>query len=250
MAQTGYTPLSLYYSTTASAAPVAGNLVNGELAINITDGKLFYKDNGGVVQVIATKGAGTIGGSNTQVQFNNSGALGGSANFTWNGTTVAITGALTATADSSFTSTGALKIPSGTTAQQPASPSVSMIRYNVTTNQFEGYSGATPAWKSIGGSALSNDTTTATNLYPVFAGATSGTAENLYTGNAKLLYKPSTGELQSSAMVSTNGIAINSATVSNNYTVATGQNGFSVGPVTVASGVTVTVSSGQRWVVL
>jgi len=88
MAQTNYTPISLYYSTTAAAVPVNTNLVNGELAINITDGKLFYKDNGGTVQVLATKGAGTIGGSNTQVQYNNSGALAGSANLTFNGTTL------------------------------------------------------------------------------------------------------------------------------------------------------------------
>ena len=57
MAQSGYTPISLYYSTTAATAPTAGNLVNGELAINITDGKLYYKDNSGVVQVIASKSA-------------------------------------------------------------------------------------------------------------------------------------------------------------------------------------------------
>jgi hypothetical protein len=50
MAASGYTPISLYYSTTAAAAPTAGNLVNGELAINITDGKLYYKDNLGVVK--------------------------------------------------------------------------------------------------------------------------------------------------------------------------------------------------------
>ena len=48
MAATGYTPISLYYSTTAATAPLAANLVNGELAINITDGKLYYKDNAGV----------------------------------------------------------------------------------------------------------------------------------------------------------------------------------------------------------
>lgn len=88
MAQAGYTPIQLYLSTTASAVPSAGNLANGELAINITDGKLFYKDNGGVVQVLATKGAGTIGGSTTQVQYNNAGALAGSANLTFNGTTL------------------------------------------------------------------------------------------------------------------------------------------------------------------
>jgi hypothetical protein len=91
MAAAGYTPLSLYYSTTASTAPTAGNLVNGELAINITDGKLYYKDNAGVVQVIAGKGgAGVAGGSNTQVQYNSSGSLAGSANMTFNGTTLTL----------------------------------------------------------------------------------------------------------------------------------------------------------------
>ena len=55
MAQTGYTPISLYYSTTASTAPTAGNLVAGELAINTADGKLYYKDSSGVVQTLATK---------------------------------------------------------------------------------------------------------------------------------------------------------------------------------------------------
>lgn len=84
MAQTGYSVLSLYYSATASAVPTAGNLVAGELAINTADGKLFYKDSAGVVQTIAGKGgAGVAGGSTTQVQYNSSGSLAGSANMTY-----------------------------------------------------------------------------------------------------------------------------------------------------------------------
>ena len=91
MAASGYTPISLYYSTTASAAPTSGNLVNGELAINITDGKLYYKDNTGTVKVIAgAGGAGIAGGSNTQVQYNSSGSLAGSANFIFDGSNVGI----------------------------------------------------------------------------------------------------------------------------------------------------------------
>ena len=85
MAQTGYTPIQLYYSSTASSAPIAGNLTNGELAINITDGKLFYKDNGGSVQVIGTKG-GVGSSTNTQVLYNSSGLVVGSASLTFNGT--------------------------------------------------------------------------------------------------------------------------------------------------------------------
>lgn len=55
MAQTNYTPIQLYRTATASAAPTAGNLADGELAINTNDGKLFYKDSGGTVQTIAWK---------------------------------------------------------------------------------------------------------------------------------------------------------------------------------------------------
>ena len=45
-------------------------------------------------------------------------------------------------------------------------------------------------------------------------------------------------------------IVINNTTISANYTIASGTNGFSVGPMTVSSGYAVTVSSGQRWVVI
>jgi hypothetical protein len=60
MAQAGYTPISLYYSTTAAAVPVNTNLASGELAINITDGKLYYKNNGGTVTLLASS-AGSSG---------------------------------------------------------------------------------------------------------------------------------------------------------------------------------------------
>lgn len=46
------------------------------------------------------------------------------------------------------------------------------------------------------------------------------------------------------------GLVINATTISNNYTVASGFNAHSVGPVTVGSGVAITVASGQRWLVL
>ena len=44
-------------------------------------------------------------------------------------------------------------------------------------------------------------------------------------------------------------IVTNKDTATVSYTIASGENGFSVGPVTVNSGVTITVSSGQRWLV-
>jgi len=66
MAQTGYTPILIYSSTTAATAPAVGNLTNStlgsELAINITDGKLFYKDNANAIQVIGWKTTPTTAG--------------------------------------------------------------------------------------------------------------------------------------------------------------------------------------------
>jgi len=106
------------------------------------------------------------------------------------------------------------------------------------------------AASSGSGATITNDTTTATNLYPTFAAATSGSLSTIYTGDTKLLYKPSTGELTSSEVVASNGIFVNSQTVSTNYTIAAGNSGVSAGIITVASGVTVTLSSGSRWVVV
>jgi hypothetical protein len=92
MSQTGYTPISLYYSTTAAAVPVNTNLANGELAINITDGKLYYKDNTGTVKLLAGATAGPAGGSTTQVQYNSSGVLAGSSALTFDGTNLSNSG--------------------------------------------------------------------------------------------------------------------------------------------------------------
>ncbi len=106
-------------------------------------------------------------------------------------------------------------------------------------------------WATGGASInISNDTSTSTNLYPTFAAATTGTMSTIYTGNAKLLYKPSTGELTSTAVVASNGIFVNSLTISTSYTIPSGSSGMSAGVVTVANGVAVTVSNGSRWVVV
>lgn len=74
MAQTGYTPILLYSSSTAAQTPTAASLTNSslgsELAINITDGKLFYKDNAGVVQTIGWKVVPTSAGGTGLTTYN------------------------------------------------------------------------------------------------------------------------------------------------------------------------------------
>jgi hypothetical protein len=106
----------------------------------------------------------------------------------------------TSTGDGTFSGTGQVKLPSGTTAQRSGSPVNGMLRYNSTIEQFEGY--ADGAWGGI-------------------SGAQAGGA-----------------------------ILTNKDTATASYTIASGENGLSVGPVTVSSGITITVSSGQRWLVL
>ena len=73
MAQTGYTPILIYSSSTASNAPAVGNLTNStlgsELAINITDGKLFYKDNANAIQVIGWKTTPATAGGTGQTSY-------------------------------------------------------------------------------------------------------------------------------------------------------------------------------------
>ena len=203
MAATGFTPISLYYSSTASTAPTAGNLVNGELAINITDGKLYYKDNAGAVQLLASK-----------------------------------------TSVFSTYTTGDMLYASATNV---------LSKLGVgSSGQILSVVGGVPTWTAAppSGASISNDTSTASNLYPLFSNTTTGAPTTIYTSNAKYLYKPSTGDLQSSQLVASNGIISNSSTVAVSYTISTGNNSMSVGPITVASGQSVTVPSGSRWVVL
>jgi len=62
MPQSGYTPIQLYHSSTSGNTPSAGDLTDGELAINIADGIIFYKDSSGVVQEFTSGGGGGGGG--------------------------------------------------------------------------------------------------------------------------------------------------------------------------------------------
>jgi hypothetical protein len=59
-----------------------------------------------------------------------------------------------------------------------------------------------------------------------------------------------TSTLTAPIVSASNGLVVNSATVSASYSIPSGSNAMSVGPVTVASGQSVTVPSGSRWVVL
>lgn len=59
-----------------------------------------------------------------------------------------------------------------------------------------------------------------------------------------------TGTLAATTIQSTNGLVVNSNTVTASYSIPSGSNAMSAGPMTVNSGITVTVPTGSRWVVL
>jgi hypothetical protein len=100
------------------------------------------------------------------------------------------------------------------------------------------------------GVTITNDTTTATALYPTFTSATSGSISGLNVTSTKLTFVPTTGSLTAPQTVASNGLVVNSNTVSVSYSIPSGSSATSTGPMTINSGVVVTVPSGSRWVVL
>jgi hypothetical protein len=100
------------------------------------------------------------------------------------------------------------------------------------------------------GVTITNDTTTATALYPTFTSATSGSVAGLNVTSTKLTFVPTTGSLTAPQTEASNGLVVNSNTVSASYSIPSGSSATSAGPMTVGSGVVVTVPSGSRWVVL
>jgi hypothetical protein len=108
-----------------------------------------------------------------------------------------------------------------------------------------------PTWAAAaGGLTISDDTTTNATRYPLFSSATSGSVSTEYTSSTKYTYNPSKGDLSAPQTIATNGLQINANTNTTSYTIATGQNAMSVGPFTTASGTTITVPSGSRWIIL
>lgn len=71
------------------------------------------------------------------------------------------------------------------------------------------------------------------------------------TGSVVLSASPTfTGTPTAPQYNASNGIYVNSQTVSTSYSIPSGSSGMSAGPISIASGQSVTVPSGSRWVVL
>lgn len=131
----------------------------------------------------------------------------------------------------------------GTSALQTVAPGT---LGNVLTSDGTTWTSAAP----VTGVTVTNDTSTATALYPTFTSATSGSISGVSVTSTKLNFTPSTGTLAAPQVSASNGIVVNSKTIATTYAIPSGSNAMSAGPVTVSSGVTVTVPTGSRWVVL
>jgi len=111
--------------------------------------------------------------------------------------------------------------------------------------------GALPTFQtSSAGVTVTNDTSTATALYPTFTSATSGSISGVSVTSTKLNFTPSLGNLTAPQVVASNGLILNKTTIATSYTIASGYSAMSVGAITLSSGVSVTVPSGSKWVVL
>jgi hypothetical protein len=181
--------------------------------------------------------------------------------------------------DSAFNSTGAVKMSSGTTAQRPT-PNTGMLRYNSSTTAFEGFATSNGATVS----SMTFVTTTATvvtatdhgltNLsYVIVTGATPAayngtfpvTVSNTTAFTYTMLSNPGANASPVGSYLSgvwsgigggasgggTNEIFYeNDQTVTNDYIIPGTKNAMSAGPITIDTGVTVTVSTGANWTIV
>lgn len=151
MSQSGYTPIQLYRTTTAGAAPSAGNLAAGELAININDADMaiYAKNNSGTVKRVINNPAGlkypTADGTANQAAVTD-----GSGNLSF-GTVVLPAVATTFTATQTFSGSSSVKAMKTSNIAEvdtiAASAATGTINYDITTQSVLYYtSNATGNW--------------------------------------------------------------------------------------------------------
>jgi hypothetical protein len=115
---------------------------------------------------------------------------------------------------------------------------------------------------TLGGTLSGVDLTTqVTGTLPVAnggTGLTSLTANRVPYGNgtsalgneADFTYDPSLNTVTAPQVAASNGIFVNSATVTANYSIPSGSNAMSAGVITIANGITVTIPNGNNWIIV
>jgi hypothetical protein len=171
-----------------------------------------------------------------------------------------------------FGGTGSLKLPTGTTGERAGTG----IRFNTSTNTYEGYNINTATWGEIGGGgggatggglnkAFFENDTQITASYTITAGKNAMTAGPVtivpldFTGSITAttltVTAVTTGTLYVGAVITGTGITAGTTITAlgtgtggiGNYTVSPSQ---SVGSTNITSNTTVTVPVGSNWVVV
>ena len=232
MAQAGYTPISLYYSTTAAATPTAGNLVSGELAINITDGKLFYKDNGGVVQVIATASGAGFTWPAAGIANSTGTAWGTSYTTSGSGTVVALTTSPSFTtpvlgtpSSGNLSNCTNLSLTSGVTGTLPVG--------NGGTGITAGTSGGVPYFSAT--NTIASSAALASNAIVIGGGA--GVAPSTTTTGTGVL------TAVGNQVNTTNGLVTQTATLTSSALLLGGGSGTGISSTTTGTGVVTAVGN-------
>lgn len=167
------------FTTLSASSTVSGSGFSTYLASPPAIGGTI--PNAGTFTTLSTTGNTTLGDTSGDTITANAGTMNIPNNLVFNGT-------------------GSITLPVGITGDRPT-PTTGMIRYNSTTDSFEGYTSA--GWGAIGGGA---------------------SAEGAIYQNINY--------------------------IASNFTFSPNNNGMSTGPITINSGVVVTIPSGQRWVIL
>lgn len=106
----------------------------------------------------------------------------------------------------------------------------------------------TSEWEVGVGTYTSSGTTLSRDS--VLASSNSGSKVNFSAGTKDVFVTYPAGRTLTGGGGGIGALVVNATTVTDNYTVESGTNAQSVGPVTVASGISVTVASGQRWLIV
>jgi hypothetical protein len=172
--------------------------------------------------------------------------------------------------------TGATTLTSNGVVYGTGTTAVGVTAAGTTGQVLVGNTGAAPSWATVSSSLVSSFSAGTTGFTPSSAttgavtlagtlnvvnggtGLTTLTANYIPYGNgtsalassSNLTYNNSTGALTAPEHVASNGIFVNNQTIGTSYSIPSGYSASSVGPISIASGITVTVGSGSRWVVL
>jgi hypothetical protein len=231
MAATGFTPLQLYRTSTASAQPTAGNLSDGELAINTNDEKLYFKNSSGVVKLLASS-SGALG-TVQSVSIVSANGLGGSvANST---TTPAITLTTSVTGLLKGNGTAISAAVSGTD-YAPATSGTSIL-YGNGSGGFSNV--AIGSGISFAGGTLSATGSGGTVTSVALSGGTTG-----LTVSGSPITTSGTITLAGTLAVANGGTGLTSTPSNGQIDIGNGT-GFTRTTLTAGSGVTITNGSGS-----